>query len=162
MSIPGALTPTELILAYDNPTIADFKTEFFRDFPYAPDASPDDLDYITDQDIAKAYRQTNVTINPTLFPNQSAYSQAYLWLSAHWLQYDINTSSQGVNGSAGFAVQSKTVGNVSESYAIPQRILDNPFYALLNQTKYGQKYYTLIAPTLNGYLYTVHGTSRPV
>jgi hypothetical protein len=52
-------------------------------------------------------------------------------------------------GFGGFT-QSKSVGSVSESYAVPQWMLNNPQYSSFLQTGYGRKYISLIQPYLVG------------
>ena len=46
--------------------------------------------------------------------------------------------------------QSKTVGSVSESYAIPQWMMNNQVLGTYAQTGYGRKYLSLIQPYLIG------------
>ena len=50
----------------------------------------------------------------------------------------------------GGIVQSKSVGSVSESYAIPQWMLNNPSYSMYAVNGYGRKYLSLIRPYLLG------------
>jgi hypothetical protein len=139
------------------PSIADFKAYFFRDFPYGDDIETN----VTDQDIAKAMGQANVNFNPALFGDQNSFSIAYDLLSAHYLVVDLRMSSQGINGQYSFLEQSKSVGSVSQSFAIPQRILDDPYFSMLSKTNYGAKYLELIIPQLAGQMFLVHGSTRP-
>lgn len=131
---------------YLNPTIAEFKAYFFRDFPYGTDINTS----VTDADINKAFSQTNVNISQGLFQNQETYQIGYLLLAAHYLVTDLRMSSQGLSGQYNWAETSKSVGSVSQSFAIPQGILDNPYFAMLARTNYGAKYLELIVPLLAG------------
>lgn len=140
-----------------NPTVQDFKDYFYRDFPYGTDMETS----VLDQDIAKAFGQTNFNFNPGLFADQSAYDIGYLLLAAHYLVIDLRMSSQGLSGKYSWTTQSKSVGSVSESYAIPQRILDNPDMAMLAQTPYGAKFLQLILPQLAGQMFNAFGSTRP-
>jgi len=140
-------------VAFLNPSIADFKNYFTRDFPYGTDPSTS----VLDTDIAKAYGQVNFAINSALFCKQENYTIGYLWLAAHWLVVDLRASSQGIAGRYNWLETGKAVGNVSSSYAIPQRILDNPSFAMLSQTQYGAKYLQLLLPGLIGNVFTVLG-----
>lgn len=144
-------------MAYDNPSIADFKSFFTRDFPYGTDASV----AVLDADIAKAFQFTNVNMAPDLFGDQASYNIGYLLLSAHYLVLNLRASSQGLNGQFNFLEASKSVGSVSQSFAIPQRILDNPELSLLTKTNYGAQFLQLILPQLSGQVFTVCGTTRP-
>lgn len=141
-------------MAYQNPSVADFQAYFFRDFPYGTDIDTQ----VTDQDIANAYVMTNVNLNPGLFADQSGYTVAYLLLAAHYLVMNLRASSQGLNGQFAFLETSKGVGGVSASYAIPQRVLDNPDWSILTKTNYGAQYLQLVLPCLAGQMYSVQGS----
>jgi hypothetical protein len=144
-------------VAFNNPTIDDFKAYFTRDFPYGTDPSTS----VLDADIGKAFGQTNVNINQGLFANQESYNIGYLLLSAHWLVIDLRMASQGINGQFSFLEQSKSVGSVSQAFAIPQRVLDDPYIAMLCKTNYGAKYVQLLLPQLCGQVYIAYGSTRP-
>lgn len=140
-------------MAFINPDIPTFREYFSRDFPYGTD--PDTS--VTDADIAKAYGQVNFAINQGLFSKQENYTLGYLWLAAHWLVVDLRASSQGISGRYNWLETSKSVGNVSASYSIPQRILDNPLWAMYSQTSYGAKYLQLLLPGLTGQIFIARG-----
>ena len=146
---------------FNNPTIDNFKTYFFRDFPYQPDGSPDLTKYIQDQDIANAFVQTTASINQENFADQSTYQLGFELLSAHYLVMNIRQSSQGIAGSFEWGASSKSVGSVSESLAIPQRLLDNPELAYLTKTNYGTQYLMIVLPYLSGQVFCVAGTTWP-
>lgn len=144
-------------MAYVNPTVQDFQNYFVRDFPFGIDPNT----CILDSDITKAFGQTEFNINPSLFSTQTNYTTAYLFLAAHYLVVDIRMSSQGISGQYSFLEQSKSVGSVSQSSAIPQRILDNPYIAMLMKTNYGAKYIELILPQLCGQIFNSYGHTLP-
>ena len=144
-------------MAYENPSVADFKAYFFRDFPYGTDIDTT----VTDADIAKAFTQVNVNINECLFGYQAAYTQGYLLLAAHFLVTDLRASSQGINGQYAFLESSKSVGSVSQSFSIPQRFLDNPYFSMLMKTNYGAQFLQLILPQLAGNIGFVYGRTLP-
>lgn len=144
-------------MAYSNPSVADFKAYFNRDFPYGVDANTT----VLDSDISKAFQMTNININQGLFGYQSSYTVAYLLLSAHYLVMNLRSSSQGINGQFNFLEQNKSVGAIAQSFAIPQRVLDNPDWAILCKTNYGAQFIQLILPQLAGNMFTVHGSTRP-
>lgn len=144
-------------MAYLNPTIDDFKSYFTRDFPFGTDPETS----ILDSDIGKAYGQVNFCINPGLFSDQSNYNIGYFWLAAHWLVIDLRASSQGIAGRYNWLETSKSVGSVSSGFAIPQRILDNPSFAMYSQTQYGAKYLQLVLPKLAGQMFITYGRTLP-
>jgi hypothetical protein len=144
-------------VAYTNPQVTDFKTQFSRDFPYGTDPGTT----ILDADISNAFTFTNISINPGLFNSQGNYTLGYLLLTAHFLVLNIRSSTQGINGQYNFLQQSKSVGPLSEAFAIPQRILDNPELAMLCKTNYGSMFVQLILPQLTGAVFTAFGTTKP-
>jgi hypothetical protein len=146
-------------MAYSNPSVADFKVFFSRAFPFGVDPATS----VTDEDISAAFIQTNATINAGLFPSQAGYTPAYLNLAAHFLVLTLRASSAGFTAQAGmgFLSQSKSVGSVSESYAIPQAILNNPLFAAYMTTPWGQFYLMAIYPYLSGQIFVVAGTTLP-
>lgn len=144
-------------MSYINPSVSDFQNYFIRDFPYGIDPNT----CVLDSDISKAFGQVNFNINQALFSNQEQYIIAYLLLSAHYLVVDLRMSSQGINGQFGWLEQSKSVGNVNQAFAIPQRILDNPYLAMLTKTNYGSKYLELLLPQLAGQVFITYGDTRP-
>lgn len=144
-------------MAYSNPSVADFKAFFSRDFPYGTDPNTS----ILDSDITKAFTFTNVNMNQGLFGDQGSYSIGYNLLSAHYLVMNLRSSSQGINGQFAFLEQSKSVGSVSQSFAIPQRVLDNPDWAVLMKTNYGAQFLQLVLPQLGGQVFISYGSTRP-
>lgn len=142
---------------YEHPTITEFKAYFTRDFPYGTDPETS----ILDSDINKAFGQTRININPNMFTSQESFTIGFLLLAAHYLVVDIRMSSQGINGQFAFMEQSKSVGSVSQSFAIPQKILENPYFAMIVKTNYGAKYLELVLPQLAGAIFPVHGRTLP-
>ncbi len=143
-------------MAFANPSVADFKDYFTRDFPYGTDPATS----VLDSDIAKSFQMTNVNFNQDLWQDQGAYTVGYLLLSAHYMVMSLRASSQGLSGQFGWVQSSKSVGSVAESFSIPQRILDNPEFAMLAKTTYGAQFLLLILPQLSGQVFSVHGTTR--
>jgi len=141
---------------YTYPSVADFKAHFFRDFPYGID--PDE--HVLDADITKAMAEAKFGFNEALFSSQENFTLAFLYLTAHFLVMDLRASAQGLSGSYSWLTASKAVGSVSESYSIPQRILDNPALSMLTRTNYGAKYVLLIFPLLVGQAFIVCGSTH--
>lgn len=144
-------------MSFNNPTVAEFKAYFTRDFPYGTDPATS----VLDTDIVKAFGQTNFNINPAIFSSQDQYTIGYMFLCAHYLVFDLQMASQGISGGYSWLTQSKSVGSVSESYSIPQQILDNSYYSGLSKTNYGAKYLQLLIPQMVGNIFVVAGRTLP-
>lgn len=106
--------------------------------------------YISDDDITRAFTEAKINFNPRLFGDDDECKMAFCYLAAHYLVIDLNNAlNPFALGGLGL-VQSKSVGSVSESYAIPQWILNDKNLGLLAQTGYGRKYLSLLMPRLSG------------
>jgi hypothetical protein len=141
-----------------DPTISvqGFKSWFYRDFPYGTLNSQ-----VMDIDISKAITQATCFVNQDLFCTTGSYNEGVLLYAAHCLVLNLRASSQGIAGQAGWLQTSKGVGSVSEGFTIPQRILDNPDFALLNTTFYGQQFFMKVYPTMCGAIFTVRSRTNP-
>ena len=105
-------------------------------------------DYITDEDIQKAMSQAVNNCNEYFGETDEEKQNIYLHLIAFYLVMDMKNAQVGINGGVAGAVTSTHVGDVSESYAIPQWMLNDPMYSIFAQNGYGLKYLSLIAPYL--------------
>ncbi len=149
-------------MAFTFPSVADFKAYFFRDFAYDPAVAPPyDLTKIQDLDITKAMEEAKRNFNSALFGTQEEYTMCFLYLTAHYMVMDLRASSQGIAGSYAWLTTGKSVGSVSESFGIPQKILDNPLLAMYSKTNYGAKYLSLVLPYITGPMFTVCGGTSP-
>lgn len=142
---------------YTTPTVDDFKAYFVRDFVYGTDINTN----VLDQDISNALNESSAFVNVDFFATQLAFNVGFLNLGAHFMVMSLRAATQGTSGQFPWLQASKGVGNVNESYNIPQRILDNPELAMLSKTNYGAKYLFLILPQLSGQIFTVCGGTRP-
>ena len=106
------------------------------------------LNYTQDSDIINAIAEAEVNFNEGLFANKSTAKLVFLYLVAYYLTIDFQNAMAAMGG--GGIVQSKSVGSVSESYAIPQWMLNNPSFSMYAQNGYGRKYLSLIRPYLLG------------
>lgn len=144
-------------MAYSYPSVANFKTQFVRDFPYGTDIN----NTVLDADITSAFQFANVnSVNQALFPDQATFTLGYLLLTAHYLVLNLRASSQGINGQFNWLQNSKGVGQVNEAFAIPQRVLDNPAFSQYFKTNYGAQYFNLIWPYLCGQMFTEFGPAN--
>ena len=151
-------------MPYSLPVAADFRSQFARDFPFAPDGvapAGADLEKVYDADINSAFVAAKRNFNADLFSDQSTFSYCFLLLSAHYLVTTLRSSGQGINGQGEWFVQQKSAGSLSTTFAIPGRILKNPTLGLLAKTSYGAQYLELMLPTLIGNMTTVYGPTKP-
>lgn len=112
-------------------------------------------DYILDADIEKAFDEACIVFNASLFSNANAVKMGWLYLTAHFVVYDVNAGGLETTGQQ--RVNSRAVGNVSEAYTIPEWMLSNPIYSFLTVTSYGAKYLNMILPFLIGNIGSVWG-----
>ncbi len=110
---------------------------------------PTSSNYVTDNDIIKAIGQAKLAINEKFGYTKEDKITIFLHLVAFYLVMDKKNQSSGVNGGFLGVTSSKSVGDVSESYAIPQYILNNPLWSIYAQNGYGLKYLSLILPYLS-------------
>lgn len=131
-------------MAFTPPTIAQFKAQFVRDFPYAPPTDAGNLSYVTDVDIQSALNEAGYNFNDGLFSDMSTI--IYLYLSAHMLVVNIQNASKGLASQARFPLLSTGVGSVNLSNNIPELFQNSPMFNGFLKTGYGQKYLDLVYP----------------
>lgn len=107
------------------------------------------LNYVTDEDIKRAMSQAYINANYKFGSNDEERIMIYLHLIAFYLVMDWRNASAGVNSSYSGLVQSKSVGDVSESYYFPQWLINSPLYSIFSQNGFGMKYLSLIIPYLS-------------
>lgn len=92
--------------------------------------------YIQDSDIMRAFNEAVINFNVNLFTDPNSAIMVFLYLAAHYLVIDLNNAMNPLAlGFMGFT-QSKSVGSVSESYGIPQWMLNNQVLSAYAQTGY--------------------------
>jgi len=146
-------------MAWTKPTVAEFKTFFLRDFNFAPEGSSDINLYILDSDITKAQNTALVNFNSGMFDSDENTTIAFQYLTAFYLVLSLQTSAQGVGSQVNFPVSSKSVGGVSISFTIPERILKNPVFSIFAQNGYGLTYLQLCLPYTIGNVHLIEGTT---
>ena len=112
------------------------------------------LNYTQDADILEAVAEANVNFNEGLFSDEATKKLVFLFLVAHYLTLDFNIAL-GV-AQIGLTT-SKSVGSVSESYSLPNWLINNPALSSYATTPYGIKYASLIRPYLVGNVFVVKG-----
>lgn len=149
-------------MTYTVPTVDDFKGYFDRDFTYGEgDPTKPQLRTVRDKDISAAMTRADVLFAVRVMASQEMYTTCYLLLTAHFVCEIIRASYAGVSGQFSWLQQSKSAGDVAESFAIPDFIKRNPLLASLSTTKYGAQYVAMIAPYLIGNVEIAFGDSTP-
>lgn len=126
-------------------TVADFKAHFYRDFTYSLSI---EAGTVADVDILKAFSEAKVNFNESLWADQEQLKIAFLYMAAHYLVSDMQTSIQGLDSVSTFPVNSRSVGSVSEGYEIPAWVGKSAFLSQFANTRYGLKFCSLIRPRL--------------
>lgn len=120
-----------------------------------------DLKMVRDVDVAAAIVDAKGNTNPDLFLDQETYSRAFLFLAAHCLVRVFRAAGQGLRSQYSWALQGKSAGALSESYAIPTEIRENPFLASLGTTEYGARYLEIVLPLIRGNVAAFYRQSLP-
>lgn len=115
------------------------------------------LNYTQDSDIINAIAEASVNFNENLFPDCCTAKLVFLYLVAYYLTVDFQNALNPM--SAGGIVTNKSVGSVSEGYAIPTAFINNPKFGLYAKNGYGQKYLSLILPYLTGNIIISYGAT---
>lgn len=124
------------------PTVAQFKAQFFRDFPYAP-AGNASLDYVQDQDITNAITMACGDFNPQYGSNTTLI---FLFLAAHYMVLSLQNSAMGLNSQGKFVLESSAVAGVSTVNNISDRFKNDPNFNKYIRTGYGQLYLDMVYP----------------
>ena len=137
------------------PTVAQFKAQFYRDFPFLPASNPDttNLNFVQDVDVQGAITLAGININPAFWPDQPTYTLVYNLLAAHYLVVSFQNSSTGLGGSAGWVTQHQNVDAVQNTYTVPKEIMAWPEFATISKTRYGQEYIGLCMPYIRGQMF---------
>lgn len=131
--------------------------------PTSPDweVTQDDVyDYINDNDIVKAIEQMKCLLPASRLP-EDICNMAQYWLTAHCLIHDLRSSNAGLASTITLPVTSRSVGSVSESYGLSQRLLQNPAYTFYITSNYGFKYLSLVLPYVSVSVGVVSGWTQP-
>ena len=142
-------------------TVADFKDRFDRDFVYGAGT-----DKVRDKDINRSLEEADSLFNSILWATNEELKTSFLYLTAHFLVLSLQMAgglktknrSAGAKNRGGGVVQSKGVGSVSVSYAVPSYVTNDPTLSQLLRTDYGMRYVQLLAPRLAGNINIAKGT----
>lgn len=115
------------------------------------------LPEVRDKDITEAINETLAVFNQDLLPDEASCKQALKYLTAHFLQLDLEMADGG--GQPSFLQTSRSADGISESVHIPEWMKEDDF-ALYATTAYGVKYLTLMKPYLDGVITSVAGGTK--
>ena len=132
-------------------TVEEIKTHFDRAFDFGDDD-------VRDSDIEIAITEADATFNEDLYPTDDICKLARKYLIAHYLLTDIEAAEGG--GQTRFHQQSRSVGGVSESLAIPEWMQQGEL-AFYTTSYWGQKYLALSKPYMDGVVLSVKGGTNP-
>lgn len=114
---------------------------------------------VSDLDITNAFAEACISFNDTFFDDDDDIKLGYLYLAAHYLVNDLNAG--GIDSASAGLANTRSVGNVSESYSIPQWMLDDKILSFYAQSSYGRKYLNMILPKLTGNVVAIDGCTTP-
>lgn len=109
----------------------------------------DIADYVSDDDIGRAWKEAASAYNPTLIGDCQANATTFLYLVAFYLAYDLQLASTGAYGQIAFPARDVRVGSVSEGYFVPEVYMNDPILGFYARNGFGLKYLSLV------YLYTI-------
>jgi len=139
-------------------TVEEFKDYFDRgQFTYGSSV-PYVYPEVRDKDITAAIAEAEAVFNPGLFPDEDTCKQALSYLTAHFLQQDLEAVPS--SGQAKYNQSSRSADGISESLSIPEWMNEGEF-AFYTTTYYGQKYLILAKPYLDGAVFAVSGATQP-
>jgi hypothetical protein len=137
------------------PSNADFQSYFLRDFPYAPATDPNNLDFVTNQDLINSSTEAQISFPSGIFGANADTLFYYLW--AHYLCINIQNSQKGLSAQMQFALSNAGVGSVSVENQISERFQNDPIFSSLLTTAYGGKYLTMAYPYTIGGMQIIRG-----
>ena len=133
------------------PTVADFKSQFFRDFSYAATDDQSNLSKVVNQDITNALALAAIEFNPGLgFAKDADITLAFLQLTAYFLVESIKNSTKGFASHSNFPISSKNAGGVSVGFTIPDEFGKLPEIAKFANNGYGMLYLSMVIPFIRG------------
>lgn len=140
------------IVYYENnfyQSLIDNNTSFPTDTENWKAVKGNTYDYVTDADIERAMSQAYINRNYRFGSTDEERINIYLHLIAFYLVMDMRNASMEINGAYQGLTTSRNVDGVSESWAVPQWMLNSPVYGIFAQNGYGMKYLSLILPYIS-------------
>lgn len=111
-------------------------------------------EYVTDDDVVRAFVLATVKINHKLFWNQNEFTVGFLYLSAFFL------ANESVFGKQTLKMEnSKTLAEGSISFTIPEEVTKSAHYSWLASNRFGIIYFQLIRGKTLGSIFTIPGAT---
>lgn len=120
-----------------------------------------DLKKVRDTDILGAQQDAHFNVGQGLFDYQTNWARAYNYATAHCLVQKLIAGGEGIYSQFNWLTAGKGVDGVSQQFAIPDKIMADPFLSMYSTTKYGMMYLQIIAPLLIGNMITTHRETLP-
>jgi hypothetical protein len=139
-------------------TATEFKAYFDRGQFLYSEVEPYIYPSVRDKDINAAIAESLAVFNPGLWPDEDTCKQALSYLTAHFVQQDLDAIAS--DGQAKFNQSSRSADGMSESLSIPEWMNEGEF-SFYSNTWWGQKYLILTKPYLDGAVFSVPGGTRP-
>lgn len=138
-------------------TVSDFKSRYDREFIYGST-----VDKVRDKDVQNAIDDAMMAFNFGVWDGDGQRKAAFMLAVAHFLYLAIQRAG-GLAGGGGLQaggvgmISSKSVGQVSVSYALPTKLLDNPILSQFMLSAFGQQYLAMLAPRTVGTMFIAPG-----
>lgn len=116
---------------------------------------------VRDYDIQQAIQGALFNVNQCLFADQASWAYAFGFLAAHNLVERMLAAGEGLRSRFNWMVTGKSAGDLSESFSIPDNIMQSSFLASLSKTRYGARYLEIISPLLIGNMLTTFRQTPP-
>ena len=113
---------------------------------------------VRNKDITAAIAEALAVFNPGLWPDDPTGNQALEYLTAHFLQLDIEAATS--QGQPKLVQTARSANGISESLDIPDWMKQDEL-SQYSTTYYGQKYLYLAKPYLDGAVFSVAGQVNP-
>lgn len=139
------------------PAPSDFQAFFARDFFFASETDPNNLDFVTVNDITRAINEALINFNIALYGSNANITNVFMYLVAFCLVRNIQNSTKGLSSQTRFPISSTSVGGVSVSFSIPEAYMKDPFIASLTMNGYGMRFLELSLPYLSGNVTAICG-----
>ncbi len=139
-------------------TATEFKAYFDRDQFLYGSTAPYEYPEVRDKDIDSAIAEAQAVFNGDIYPDEATCKQALYYLTAHFVQRDLDEIDSG--GQAQYQQTSRSADGISESVSIPDWVLQSEL-AIYATTSYGLKWLMLTKPYMDGAVFVVCGRTQP-
>lgn len=147
-------------MSWTPPAYTDFQAFFARDFYFAQPSDPDNLDFVTANDINRAIAEAQINFNQALYGSNANITNVFMYLVAFCLVRNIQNSTKGLSSQSRFPISSNSVGGVSVNFQMPEQYSKDPWLSSLTVNGYGMRFLEFTLPYLVGNVFVVPGGPR--